>query len=232
MYEDMQPVELEHEGTLLRGYAALPDGTGRFPAVLVMHTALGITHAMNEPVARALAAEGYSAFCTDMYGVGRSYNENHGKPDKERARTVAWFDAIAARPDVDEERIAAIGFCYGGMTALELARSGANLRAAVSYHGVLTTDAPAEVGAIRGHVVAYCGAGDPFCPVEDVEVFRDEMRDAEVSNYQTTIFGAALHGFTDPNSEPANLEGIQYDELSNALSWSGTLVLLRHLFGS
>ena len=103
MYEDMQPVELEHEGTLLRGYAALPDGTGPFPAVLVMHTALGVTHAMNEPVARALVAEGYSAFCTDMYGVGRSYNENHGKPEKERARTVAWFDAIAARPDVDED---------------------------------------------------------------------------------------------------------------------------------
>jgi dienelactone hydrolase len=218
MFEGMEPIEFEHNGTLLRGYAARPDATEPSPAVLVMHTALGVNHAMNEPVARALAAEGYAAICTDMFGAGRTYNENTDKPDIERARTVAWFDAVAARPDVDETRIAAIGFCYGGQTVLELARSGADLRAAVSYHGILTTHARAEAGAIRGHVVAYCGAGDPFCPVDDVETFREEMRDAGVSNYQTTIFGAALHGFTDPNSEPANLEGIRYDELSNAIS--------------
>jgi dienelactone hydrolase len=227
----MEPVEFEHNGTPLRGYAALPDAEKPSPAVLVMHGALGVTHAVNERVARALAVEGYAAFCTDMFGAGRTYNENTDKPEIERARTVAWFDAIAARPYVDEARIAAIGFCYGGMTALELARSGANLRAAVSYHGALTTHARAEVGAIRGQIVAYCGAGDPFCPVDDVETFREEMRDAGVSSYQTTIFGAAQHGFTDPNSEPANLEGIRYDELANAISWNGTLVLLRHVFG-
>jgi dienelactone hydrolase len=232
MFEGMEAVELEDEGTLLRGYAALPGGAGPFPTVLVMHTALGISHAMNEPVARALATEGYAAFCIDMYGVGRTSNENHDKPDRERARTVAWFDTIAARPDIDDQRIAAIGSCQGGTYALELARSGAKLCAAVSYHGTLTTHARAEVGIIRGHLVAYCGANDPFCPVEDVEAFREEMRVAGVSNYQTTIFGSAKHGFMDPKSEPAGVEGIQYDELAHDVSWSGTLALLRHLFGS
>ncbi len=226
----MQPIEFEHDGTLLRGYAAFPSGTGPFPVVLVMHSALGVTHQMNEPVAQALATEGYAAICTDMFGAGRTFNENTGAPEKERARALAWFHRIAARSEVDERRIAAIGFCYGGMTVLELARGGANIRAAVSYHGLLTTHAPAEPGAISGHVVAYCGAGDPFCPAEDVGAFREEMRGAGVSDYQVTIFGAAEHGFTDPDAAALNLEGVRYDPLSNDLSWNGTLVLLRHVF--
>ena len=177
MFEGMEHIEFEHEGTPLRGYATKPSGgTEPSPAVLVMHSALGIAHNVNEPIARKLAERGYVAICTDMYGAhlagasvgdaGRAYAENLADPEKQRARTVAWFDRIAARPDVDDERIAAVGFCYGGMTVLELARSGAGLRAAVSYHGILTTHAPAEPGTIPGHVVAYCGAGDPYAPVE------------------------------------------------------------------
>ena len=76
---------------------------------------------------------------------------------------LATADAVAeARPDVDAQRVAAVGFCYGGTTVLELARSGADVRAAISYHGILTTHAQAEPGAVRGHVVAFCGAGDPY----------------------------------------------------------------------
>jgi dienelactone hydrolase len=241
MFEGMEQIEFEHEGTLLRGYAALPDGTGPSPAVLVMHSALGIALGVNEPVARKLAERGYVAICTDMYGAhlegasidgaGRAYAENLAAPEQQRARTVAWFDNIATRPDVDPERIAAVGFCYGGTTVLELARSGANLKAAVSYHGILNTHARAEPGAVRAHVVAYCGAGDPYAPLEDVDNLRKEMVDAGVRNYQITIFGAAGHGFTDPDSAALQLEGVRYDALSNDLSWSGTLVLLQHVFG-
>jgi dienelactone hydrolase len=181
------------------------------------------------------------AICTDMYGAhlegahledsGRAYAENLADPEKQRARTIAWFDRIAARPDVDDERIAAVGFCYGGMTVLELARSGANLKAAVSYHGTLNTHARAEPGVVRGHVVAYCGAGDPYAPPEDVDNLHQEMLDAGVTNYQITVFGAAAHGFTDPDAEVLQLEGVRYDALSNDLSWSGTIVLLQHVFG-
>jgi dienelactone hydrolase len=241
MFEGMERIEFEHEGTLLRGYAALPDGTEPSPAVLVMHSALGAAHGVNEPVARKLAERGYVAICTDMYGAhlagasvedaGRAYAENLADPEKQRARTIAWFDKIATRPDVDDERIAAVGFCYGGMTVLELARSGANLKAAVSYHGTLKTHARAEPGAVRGHVVAYCGAGDPYAPLEDVDNLRKEMLDAEVKNFQITVFGAAAHGFTDPHAADLHLEGVLYDALSNDLSWSGTLVLLHHVFG-
>jgi len=241
MFEGMEQIEFEHEGTLLRGYAALPEAAGPSPAVLVMHSALGIGHEVNERTARKLAELGYVAICTDMYGAhfagasmedaGRAYAENLADPEKQRARTIAWFDKIATRPDVDDGRIAAVGYCYGGMTVLELARGGANVRAAVSYHGILTTHAKAERGVVRGHVVAYCGAGDPYAPLEDVDNFRKEMLDAGVSDYQITIFGGAVHGFTDPNAAALQLEGVRYDALSNDLSWSGSLVLLQHVFG-
>jgi dienelactone hydrolase len=117
------------------------------------------------------------------------------------------------------------------MSVLELARSGANLQAAVSYHGTLQTHARAEPGAIRGHVVAYCGAGDPYAPLEDVDNLRKEMQDAGATNYQITVFGAAGHGFTDPDAARLQLDGVAYDALSNELSWNGTLVLLQHVFG-
>jgi dienelactone hydrolase len=163
----------------------LPDAPAPYPAVLVMHTGLGIAYGVNEAVAQTLAARGYAAVCTDMYGAhlegapieetGRAFAENLADPEKQRARIVAWFDTIARRPDVDEERIAAVGFCYGGFTVLELARSGANVKAVVSYHGVLKTHARAESGAIRAHVVAYCGADDPYAPLEDIDALRTEM---------------------------------------------------------
>jgi dienelactone hydrolase len=241
MFEGMEHIEFEHDGTRLRGYAALPDTTEPAPAVLVMHSALGVAHEVNESTARKFAERGYVAICTDMYGAhlggasvedsGRAYAENLADREKQRARTIAWFDRIATRPDVDDERVAAVGFCYGGMTVLELARSGADLKAAVSYHGTLTTHARAEPGAIRGHVVAYCGAGDPYAPLEDVDNLRKEMLDAGVKNYQITIFGAAVHGFTDADAARLHLEGVEYDALSNDLSWTGTLLLLRYVFG-
>ena len=240
MFEGMERIELEHEGTSLRGYAALPDAPGPAPAVLVMHSALGVAHGVNEPVARKLAAEGYVAVCTDMYGAhldsasmeeaGQAYAANLAAPEMQRTRTVAWLDNVVARPDVDGERIAAIGFCYGGMTVLELARSGANMKAAVSYHGTLNTHARAEPGAVRAHVVAYCGASDPYAPLDDVDALRQEMRDAGVRDYQITVFGGAAHGFTDPDAADLQLEGVAYDQLSNDLSWTGTLVLLERVF--
>jgi dienelactone hydrolase len=240
MFQGMEPVEFEHEGTLLRGQAAVPAGGAPSPAVLVMHSALGIAHAVNERTARELAERGCLAVCTDMYGAhladpsieeaGAAFAANLAEPERQRSRIVAWFDTIAARPDVDAQRIAAVGFCYGGMCVLELARSGADVKAAISYHGTLETHARAEAGAIKGHVVAYCGAGDPYAPLDDVDNLRKEMIDAGVANYQITVFGAAGHGFTDPDAARLQLEGVEYDELSNDLSWTGTLVLLDHIF--
>ncbi|CDO35864.1 dienelactone hydrolase family protein [Novosphingobium sp. KN65.2] len=241
MFETMEPIELEHAGTLLRGYIARPDGDQPRPTVLVMHSGMGIAHKeVVEPAAKKLAALGYVAICTDMYGAhlegagpegfGPAYQEFLDNPSKQRARTVAWFDVAKGLPYVDEKRIAALGFCYGGTTSLEMARSGADLRAAISYHGILTTYQKAQAGGIKGQIVIYTGGGDPWAPDADVAALRQEMIEAGHRDYQITLFGAADHGFTDKYAHEQQLEGLSYHELSSDISWAGTLTLLENVF--
>ncbi len=231
------PVSFEHEGTALEGLAAIPQGAGPFPAVLVMHSALGLRH-MVQDVAAKLAGMGYLAVATDMYGKGADlsspmkagayYADLLQNPDILRARTARWFDAVAAMPQVDSDRIAAIGYCFGGKCVLELARSGADVKAIVSFHGILSTHAPARPGDIKGEVVAYCAAHDPFAPHEQTEGLRQEMIAAE-AHYQITIFGDAQHGFTDPKGE-GDMPGIAYNAMADRMSWAGTEALLEMVF--
>lgn len=240
--EPLQPVEIEHEGVLLRGFAAVPDGAGSFPAVLVMHNALGLGEQVRES-ARRLAALGYLAVATDMYGAEADIGseESAGKafqalvvdaPERLRARVVAWRDAVAARSDVDAARLAAIGYCFGGQCVLELARSGAEVKAVVSYHGLLGTHAPAAEGAVKGQVVVYCGAQDPYAPIEHVTALRKEMEAAGAS-YQVTVFGDAAHAFTDKDAATrAARPGIRYHALSDKVSWAGTVALLEAVLKS
>jgi dienelactone hydrolase len=234
---ELQPIVCQHDGVTLKGHAAIPDGQGPFPAVLVMHSALGLRHMVRE-VARKLAGLGYLAVATDMYGehadisapekAGAYYMGLLAEPERLRARTALWFDTIAARADVDAARIAAIGYCFGGKCAMELARSGRDVKAAVSYHGLLTTHAPAQPGQIKGHVAAWCGAIDPFGPPEETAAFRQEMIAAD-ANWQITEFGNVAHGFTDPKAE-GGMPGIAYDALADKTSWAGTVLLLGHVF--
>ena len=234
---DLEPMLCEHDGVGLRGYAARPEGTGPHPAVLVMHSALGIRH-MTRDIARKLAGLGYLAVATDMYGAdadlsapekaGGHYAALLATPERLRARTAIWFDAVAARADVDAARIAAIGYCFGGKCVMELARSGRDVKVAVSYHGLLTTHAPARPGDIKGEVVAWCGAQDPFGPHEETEAFRLEMI-AVGASWQITEFGKVAHGFTDPKAE-GGMPGIAYDAIADKVSWAGTLVLLGEVF--
>ena len=230
---ELQPIICEHEGERLKGYAAVPGGDAPFPAVLVMHSALGLRHMVRD-IARKLAGLGYLAVATDMYGetadisapekAGEHYAALLQTPELLRARTALWFDTVAARADVDASRIAAIGYCFGGKCVMELARSGRDLKAAVSYHGLLTTHAPAQPGQIKGEVVAWCGARDPFGPPEETAAFRAEMAAAGAS-WQITEWGKVAHGFTDPKAE-GGMPGIEYDPIADKVSWAGTLALL------
>ena len=230
---DLHPIACEHEGVKLRGLVAVPPGQGPFPAVMVMHSALGIGH-MVQDIAQRLAALGYLAVATDMYGeqadlsapekAGEHYMALLQAPERLRARTALWFDTVAARADVDAARIAAIGYCFGGKCTMELARSGRDVKAAVSYHGLLTTHAPARPGDIKGEVVAWCGARDPFGPPDETVAFRQEMV-AAGANWQITEWGKVAHGFTDPKAE-GGVPGIEYDAIADKVSWAGTVALL------
>lgn len=236
---EFEKFNCDHNGQVLEGLVGKPAGDGPFPTVLVMHSAMGLRHQVKGTVPR-LVEQGYLAIATDMYGpdiqagdddaVGGAYMNFHEKPELLRERVVAWFNAVSARPDVDSARIAAIGYCFGGWCVLELARSGVDVKAVVSYHGILTTHAPAKPGVITGRVAAYCGARDPFAPMDTIDGLKAEMIAADVK-YAITTFGEAAHSFTDPDAAVMGREGIEYNAIANKVSWAGTLALLEETIG-
>lgn len=232
--KQLSAVELDHGGAVLTGQAAFPEGDGPHAAVLVMHNALGIGDHVRG-VTRKLAELGYVAVATDMYGGGApagdpvvngaAFEQVMKNPALLRERVVAWFDRVSAMPEVDAGRVAAIGFCFGGTCVLELARSGTNARAVVSYHGILTSQNPMKPGAFSGEVAAFCGAQDPYAPLEHIEGLRAEL-EAAGARYTVTTFGDAQHGFTDPAADSMGREGIAYNAMAARLSWAATVELL------
>ena len=230
-------LEMEHGEKILRGQLVTPDNLqGKAPGVLVMHDAMGLGK-FNEEKAHMLAGMGYVALATDMYGggvhsddpneAGKHFLPFHTNPALIRARVVAWFEQMKSLPQVDETLIAAIGFCFGGQCVLELARSGADVKAVASYHGLLTTPAPAQADSIKGLVAVYTGSKDPYAPRKDVDALREEMTNAR-ANFHLTEFSNAYHAFTNPNP-PGDVEaGMQYDPLCDQVSWAGTVALLSH----
>jgi dienelactone hydrolase len=231
---DLNTVTCHHEGASLQGQLALPSSAGPHPAVMVMHNAHGLGTQVRDS-ARRLAQAGYVALATDMYGGG-VFHENPAaagdslgplwkNPQLLRARVVAWFDWLKARPEVAVQRIAAIGYCFGGQCVLELARSGADVKAVVSFHGILTTALPAQPGAVRAQVAVYTGAEDPYAPRKHVDDFQDEMQ-AAGARWQIMSFGRCYHAFTDADIR-TSLPGLAYDPIADQVSWAGTLALLQ-----
>lgn len=233
---ELQQIGCDHEGAALKGLLAIPAGQGPHPAVLVVHTAFGLGNHMRSVIGE-LAAEGYVALAVDMYGDA-AYSEDEqvvaglvgalwGNSDRLRARLSAWHEVIVQRREVIADRIAAIGYCFGGMCVLEFARGGADVRAVVSYHGILPTDAPARHGSVKAHVSVYTGGRDPHVPAADVQTLREEMV-ASGADFQVTEFSQACHGFTDPEADTPN-RGRAYDSLAHQVSWAGTLALFNQL---
>jgi dienelactone hydrolase len=231
---DLEPVSCDHEGTSLQGQLALPSAPGPHAAVMVMHNAHGLGPQVCDS-ARRLARQGYAALATDMYGggvfhpepaaAGTSLGPLWKNPQLLRARVVAWYEWLKARPGVSKERIAAIGYCFGGQCVLELARSGADVKAVVSYHGILTTAMPAQRGAVKAQVAVYTGAEDPYAPRKQVDEFQDEMRSAGAA-WQIMSFGGCYHSFTDAH-QSTSLPGLAYHPIADQVSWAGTLALLK-----
>jgi dienelactone hydrolase len=232
-----QTLKLEHAGAALEGFLAMPVGPGPHPAVMAMHDAHGLSDRMRG-VARRLANAGYLALATDMYGGGLHHPVPEAAgvaiaplwndPELLRQRVIAWLDLLRARPEADPDRIGAIGYCFGGQCVLELARSGADVKAVVSYHGILTTAKPAEPSTVKARIAVYTGAKDPYVPRQDVTAFRDEMI-AAGARWQITEFGEAHHSFTDPGAGSSGTPGVAYDRLADSISWAGTEAMLTEL---
>jgi dienelactone hydrolase len=232
----MQPFHYDHDDLELCGQLALPDGPGPHPAIMVMHDGQGVSDFMCAK-AQALAAHGYAALATDMYGGGRLPADTKEtmalvmplRKDEPllRRRVVASFEALRSHPAVDSSRIGAIGYCFGGQCVLELARSGAQARGVVSFHGVLSSRYPAKVGEVHARMLILTGALDPFAPPADVEAFQREMT-AAGAEWHLTLYSQAKHGFTDPISDAkaAEMDGVGYDALADQLSWAQSLAFL------
>ena len=201
------------DGLTLQSRLFVPPGGGRRPGVLVFPEAFGLgEHAIGR--AERLAGMGYVALASDLHGDGLlvdGLEEAIGMlqplfadPSRTRARAGAGLAALAARPEVDAGRIAAIGFCFGGTMALELARSGAEIKAVVGFHSGLGTAAPkTDAKAIKAKVLVCIGADDPFIPPEQRAGFEAEMRDGGV-DWQMHLYGGTVHSFTNPEAAKRN----------------------------
>lgn len=209
---------------------------GPRPAIMIIHGGAGLDdHARGQ--AHRYAELGYTVLACDMYGDGVAGDRAkivaqatalRDDPALLVRRARAGLQVLADCPDASDE-VAVIGFCFGGMAALTLARSGADLAAAVSIHGTLTTVAPAAPGAISANILVCHGASDPHVPITDVIAFTEEMNRA-AADWQLNVYGGAVHGFTHQHAVPGAVPGVAYDQVADERSYAATRAFLTDAF--
>lgn len=235
-----QVVEYKQGDTVLEGYLAYDDAiTTRRPGVMVVHEWTGIGDYVKKRTEQ-LAQMGYVAFAADIYGKGiRPSNPKEagaqaaiyrGNRPLLRDRANAGLAVLQKNPLVDANRIAAIGYCFGGGTVLELARSGAPVAGVVSFHGNLDTPNPADAKNIKGKVLVLHGAIDPYVPPAQVAAFEKEMNEAGV-DWQLISYGGVVHSFTNPEAGNDKSKGAAYDALADRRSFAAMKVFFDELFG-
>jgi dienelactone hydrolase len=223
-----QVVEYKDGDVICEGYLAYDDAiTGARPGILVVHEWTGVGPYVKMRVEK-LAQMGYVAFAADIYGKGiRPKNTDEAaaqatiyRKDRQlmRRRVQAGLQVLADNKIVDRKRIAAIGYCFGGGTVLELARSGADIAGVVSFHGNLDTPNPADAKNIKAKILVLHGGADPYVPAEQVAAFQKEMTDANV-NWQMNVYGGAVHSFTNPEAGNDPTKGAAYNEQADKRSW-------------
>lgn len=223
-----------HDGEIeLEGYLVVPEGTdGPVPGILIVHQWMGVSDHEKE-VAHRLATEGYVAFACDIYGKGnrpadRSEAGRYAGMYKSdvslyRQRLKAALYTLRSRPEVDGNRIAVIGYCFGGTGALELARSGAEIKATVSLHGGLSTPIPDDAKQIKGTVLVCHGADDAAVSDSELMAFLEEMRNADIDWY-LIMLGNSVHGFTHRH------DADRFNEKAEERSWEAMTDLFEKVF--
>lgn len=225
--------------TELEGYLVYDDAhEGQRPGVLVVHDWMGLTDFTKERADR-LAEMGYVAFAADIYGKGvRPRNPAEAKKlvstykgDRAlmRARARAALDYLTATSILDKTRIASIGYCFGGTTSLELARSGAPLAGVVSFHGGLDTPKTQDAKNIKAKVLVLHGADDPHVPPTEVAAFEKEMTDAHV-DWQLVKYSGAVHAFAVPSAGNDNSTGAAYNASADKRSWQAMKNFFAEIF--
>ena len=231
-------IEYRQGDTVLQGFIAWDDAApGKRPGVLVVHEWWGHNdHARNQ--ARRLAEAGYVGFALDMYGKGKVTTHPQdaqafvAEVTKDPAVLAARFNAALEQlkrdPHVDTTRIAAIGYCFGGAVVLDMARAGAPLAAAVTFHGALATKTPAQPGKVKARILVLAGGADPFVPPEQIEAFKREMQ-AAGAHFEVIAYPGAKHGFTNPNAAQYGMEQLAYNAEADKGSWAAMLKLFKEV---
>ena len=216
----------------------LPEGAAGVPGVLVFPDIFGLGEHARERAAR-LAELGYAALAVDLHGEQRILHVDavmpeierfYADPDRPCARGTAALRALADHPAVDASRVAAIGFCYGGTLALEMARRGEPLQAVVGFHSGLATANPDGASLIRGSLLLCLGSEDPSIPIEQRTAFEEEMRAANV-DWQMHLYGGVYHSFTDYRCDAFNRPDFaRYSPSADRRSWKAMGDLLQDVF--
>lgn len=216
----------------MKGYIAYDASKqGKRPGILVVHEWWG-----HNPYARhradMLAQIGYVALAVDMYGDGKTADhpkdagmfagEVMKRGPGATARFMKAMEILKANPNVDGNNIAAIGYCFGGSTVLNMARQGLDLKAVASFHGGLGTGTPAKKGEVKAKVLVCNGGADKFIPQSDIDAFKKEMEDAGVT-YTFKSYEGALHGFSNPAADSLGKKfdmAIAYNAAADSASWA------------
>jgi dienelactone hydrolase len=235
-------VTYNSDGTVMKGYLAYNgDVEGKRPGILVVHEWWGLNSYARKR-AHMLAELGYVAMAVDMYGDGKQANhpDDAGKFASEvmqnmgtaKARFTAASTLLARQEVCDPQRIAAIGYCFGGGVVLQMARLGLPLAGVASFHGSLATASPAQPGQVKARVLVCNGADDKFIPPGLIESFKKEMDSAGV-DYRFINYPGALHGFTNPEAtalgEKFNIP-LAYNEAADKQSWTDLQEFLKRVF--
>ena len=227
-------IEYSVGGTRYVGYHAVDEGRpGRRPGVLVGPEGGGLVE-LTKSIARRLAQAGYAAFAMDYYGDGKplaDVNEAMARlgpwmadPAGIRQIAAAALTVLGDQPETDASSMAAIGYCFGGTTALELGRSGADLKAIVGFHSGLSTARPNDAANINAKVLVNIGADDPIIPPEQRLAFETEMNAGKV-DWRLNLYGGAGHSFTNPDVGALGRPGFAYHEATDRRSWIAMMEL-------
>lgn len=234
-----ETVEYTHDGTVLEGYLAYNDSiAGRRPGVIVVHEWWGLNDYIKDR-AKQLAKMGYVVFAIDMYGKGvrAKTAEEAGmlagmfRSNRQlmRARANAGLEVLKKNVMVNNDYIAAIGYCFGGGTVLELARSGADIKGVVSFHGNLDNPNPADAKNIKARVLVLHGGSDPYVTPEQVMSFWKEMQGTNAL-WQMNVYSGAVHSFTNPASGSDPSKGVAYNERADNSSWEALKLFFSEIF--
>ncbi|MGD2126282.1 MAG: dienelactone hydrolase family protein [Desulfobacteraceae bacterium] len=234
-------VPYQHNGMQLEGFLAYDDSIkGKRPGILVVHEWWGLNDYARGR-AEQLAAMGYVAFALDMYGVGKvtGHADQAGAWMKQitqnldlwRSRAMAGMRILTEEPTVDQTRIAAIGYCFGGATVQQIAYSGADVRGVVSFHGSPILPPENAGNVVKAKILICHGGNDPFVKDAHLQNYLAEMRESGL-DWQMVIYGGAKHSFTNPDADKAGMDALKYDKAADQRSWSDMKAFFDEIFGA